>query len=159
VNWSGGGSRRSNVNVNRRPDRNGARRWTLAILVGILCVTVLWACGRKGDPLPARVEKPAAIGGLTVERSPEGFRLGWAPPGAGVVRIRILRSDVAAAPCPGCPKEYRLLTELIPDDAGVMPATYTDRSVQEGAACTYRLVACGPEGVCGEESAEAGIKD
>ncbi len=139
--------------MNRRPDPNGVRPWTIAILVGILVVTVLWACGRKGDPLPARVEAPAAIGGLTVEKSPEGFRLGWAPPGAGVVRIRILRSDLTAAPCPDCPKEYRLLTELIPDDAGVLPVTYTDRSVQEGAACTYRLAGCRPEGVCGEESA------
>ena len=145
--------------MNRRPDRNGTHRWTLAILAAILAVIVLWACGRKGDPLQPRVEAPAAIGGLTVERASEGFRLRWTPPGAGVDRIRILRSDVTNASCPGCPKEYRLLTELIPDDAGVMPVTYTDRTVEEGAACTYRLVACGPEGVCGEESAEAGIKD
>ncbi|HPB70468.1 MAG: hypothetical protein M0P04_01460 [Syntrophales bacterium] len=145
--------------MNRKPDRNGASRWILAILIVILAVTVLWACGRKADPLSPRVEAPAAIGGLTVERFPEGFRLGWAPPGAGVARIRILRSDVTDASCPGCPKESRLITELIPDDDGVLPVTYTDRSVKEGADYTYRLIACGADGVCGDESAETGIKD
>jgi hypothetical protein len=133
-------------------------RWALAGLwIGILFAA---GCGKKGDPIPPRVQLPAAIADLSAASSAEGMILRWSIPFPldGIGSFRILRSDTeAAAACPGCPQDHRTLVQLSVADGrlqrdGGKGIRYFDADVRAGRFYSYRVASCNSRGDCGEAS-------
>ncbi len=123
-------------------------------------------CGKKGDPLPPRVQQPAAVADLHAASVPEGTVLTWSltGPAGGVGSFRILRSraDAGGETCPGCPKEYIPLATLNIGEQrlereGERGFRYLDAEGTTGRSSFYRVSVCDRRGDCGEWSAEAGV--
>lgn len=133
-------------------------RWAVAGLwIGILFVA---GCGKMGDPIPPRVQRPAAIADLSAVSSAEGMVLRWSIPipQDGIRGFRILRSDTdGAKACPGCPQDHRMLVQLSVADGrllrdGEKGIRYIDADVRPGRFYSYRVAGCDPRGDCGEAS-------
>jgi hypothetical protein len=133
-------------------------RWVfVGLWIGIIFVA---GCGKKGDPIPPRVQLPAAIADLGAASLADGIVLRWSVP-VPLERIgsfRILRSDTEAAKaCPTCPQDHRMLVQLPVADSrlqrdGEKGIRYFDADVRPGRFYSYRVVVCDPRGNCGEAS-------
>lgn len=126
------------------------------LLTGILLAA---GCGKKGDPISARVVRPPVIADLGATSQAEGILLGWSMTGPqqGIGGFRILRSDAeAAAACPECPQDHRTLVQLTVADSRLQrdgeAIRYLDAAVRPGRFYSYRVAACDLRGNCGEAS-------
>ncbi|MBA4421543.1 MAG: hypothetical protein C0390_00415 [Syntrophus sp. (in: bacteria)] len=137
------------------------------LLTGLFVLFLFSAgCGKKGDPIPPRIIRPAPIVDLSVVSAEEGILLTWTLPGPlqPIGSFKLLRSETVkgSEACPGCPQEYRpLRTVTVADDrlhrAEERKFSYVDGDVSVGHYYSYRLVVCNPAGVCGAESNPAGL--
>jgi len=141
------------------------RRTTLAVIAVALAMCMSFAaCGRKAPPRPPHLVVPK-VSDLKANPAGNQIQLSWTVPDprADVARTRILKSSlqVEKGDCPGCPRQFEVISELLPPDIkpenGV--AKFTDYNVKVGFLYTYKLALCNSSRICGEESntAEARI--
>ena len=148
---------------------NVGRVWVVIAVVLFLSVA-LPGCGKKGDPVPPRVVLPAAVVDLKAALNPEGIVLNWSMPAgiAAIEKIRILRSEleIAGDECPGCPRRFAVLADLLAGDKRVEREKdgrprFIDFAVKPGWLYTYKVFLCDVYGNCSTDSnqAEAKVKD
>ncbi len=131
------------------------------LATGVLLATLLvTGCGKKGDPLPARLTVPV-VSDLAAGSEAQGVVLTWT-----IVRqageiggFRILRSVTprAADACPGCPQDHRPFRDVALADArltteGHGSFRYVDTEVRGGSYYSYRVAVCDGAGHCGDAS-------
>ncbi len=138
--------------------------WTAVLTVFL---TALYGCGLKRDPVPPGVVLPQAVLKPAAQLTELGISLTWTAPADAVdlTGFRIWRSEieVAGADCPGCPRDYTLLTDLPPgarqlSREGGGKYRYNDYAVRPGRLYTYRIAACYGSGMCSEAADTADIK-
>ncbi len=146
--------------------REDIRRW-LPFLLFLAVVAVFPGCGKKGDPVPAKVVPPGQASDLRAEWNGESIVLSWSVPGEGKSRAevwKILRHDeLQATECPGCPRDFSLLAEIRRGDpryaGGEGKIRFTDGGIREGRVYRYRVVACTAGGTCSGPSETAAMRN
>jgi len=138
----------------------------LPVFALLAAVVVIAACGKKGDPVPAKVVPPAHVSDLRAEWTGEGIGISWSVPGDGKSRVeiwKILRHDeLQATECPGCPRDFSPLAEVRRGDpryaGGEGRIQFTDGGVREGRVYRYRIVACTAGGICSAPTETEGLR-
>lgn len=141
--------------------------------VGIVIVTIIvygglfTGCGKKADPrCPADI-KPAAVSDLGAAIKGSAIELIWTIQGdkEDNSTFRIVRSElnIENGDCPACPRHYNRLVELSFQDEkliwrGRQSVIYCDDNVKGGHLYSYKVLLCGPSGMCSEESNLTEIK-
>lgn len=128
----------------------------LLVIALVLCAAVA-ACGKKAPPRPPHFMIPQ-VSDLKAVASGKAITLSWTitDPKADVARTRVFRSELQTESgfCPGCPRNFELIAELLPGD--LKPenglAKFTDYNVKSGFLYSYKLMLCNSAGICGEES-------
>lgn len=127
---------------------------------------ILPACGKKGDPMPPKVNMPT-VADLGATSGREGILLAWSlnGPTEGVAGFKLVRSEIVEGSevCPGCPQVYRpYVTVPIADERlqreGEKGFRYLDADVKTGSYYFYRISACDRSGHCGDASREAAMR-
>ncbi len=146
--------------------RGDIRRWLTLLL--LLAVTAVFpGCGKKGDPVPAKVVPPGQVSDLRAEWTGEGIGISWSVPGDGKSRVeiwKILRHDeLQATECPGCPRDFSPLAEIRRGDplyaGGEGKIRFTDSGVREGRVYRYRIVACTAGRICSGPAETAAMRN
>lgn len=140
---------------------------TAVAIISVACVVILLAgCGKKGDPICPTEPPPFAVSSVAVEDTGGLIRATWHVSGdaSALRRIRIFRSDVAVdgSTCPGCPREYRSIADMLGDDVSVVRSgddvySFVDTSAKEGFIYSYRVAACSEDGRCATSSESTDI--
>lgn len=128
----------------------------LLVITLVLCAAFA-ACGKKAPPRPSYFVIPQ-VSDLAAVASGKAVTLSWKLPDAkaDVARTRVYRSELQTESgfCPGCPRNFELIAELLPVD--LKPenglAKFTDYNVKVGFLYSYKLALCSSAGICGEES-------
>ena len=128
----------------------------ILVIALVLCAAVA-ACGKKAPPRPLHFVIPQ-VSDLKAVASVKAITLSWTlpDPKAEAARTRIFRSalQTEAGDCPACPRQFELITELLPvelkPENGL--AKFTDYNVKSGFLYSYKLTLCNSAGICGEES-------
>lgn len=127
------------------------------LVIALVLCAVLAACGKKAPPRPPHFVIPQ-VSDLKAVASDKTVTLSWKMPDAqaDVARTRLYRSELQTESgfCPGCPRNFELIAELLPGD--LKPenglAKFTDYNVKNGFLYSYKLALCNSAGICGEES-------
>ena len=127
----------------------------MLIMLAVLGMATLSACGRKGALVPPEALVPAAVTDLTAEQKGERFLLSWTPPtrqsGGGALKeptgFSLLRREVLppAEDCEQCPDAYHAVAEGTPD---YQPAVrrvagryyVDDADLKSGTTYQYKVV-------------------
>lgn len=134
--------------------------WGRLAAAGLLAILLSTGCGKKGDPLPARLTFPV-VNDLAARSGAQGVVLTWTIPRQAdeVGGFRILRSMTprAADACPGCPQDHRPFRDVPLADArltteGRGSFRYLDADVRGGSYYSYRVAVCDGAGHCGDAS-------
>jgi predicted small lipoprotein YifL len=137
------------------------RLFLLILLVAVLCLA---ACGKKGDPLPPERAVPAAAVDFSAREVPGGIQLRWHMPerSGEIHRIRILRREIGMTDsgCADCADQTQVLLDLYSDDPllvreGERSFHYLDATPSPERTYGYRIVLCNVSGYCSEASQEA----
>jgi len=145
--------------------RGDVRRW-LAVFALLAAVVAIAACGKKGDPVPAKVVPPGQVSGLGAAWIGDEVVISWSVPADGKARTelwKISRHDESqATQCPGCPRDFSPLAEVrrgdprYAGDAGGM--RFADGGVRDGRVYRYRIVACTAGGICSGPTETEGLR-
>jgi predicted small lipoprotein YifL len=131
------------------------------LLLLILALLTLSACGKKGALMPPEALVPAAVSDLKVQQSGEAFRISWSAPskekGGRPLRDlagfnlfkRIIAGD--GTDCSTCPDSWQLLAAVDSDNPGETLKSGSafiryDRNIPSGQTSQYRLLALSKSG-------------
>jgi len=139
------------------------------IVAQLLFTSVLFSCGKIGDPIPTDIVFPQVITDLTARAENNTVALKWSMKGRSdrATRIRILRNERdTKVDCPGCFGEYEQLFDGPLSDARFRRVDkesfhYVDGEVRSGKSYNYLILACNDLNYCSEKSnmAETSIQD
>ena len=119
------------------------------LLLLVVCLLVC-GCGVKGNPIPHGLVLPPGITDLTVVQTEGGNKLSWTLSGTSqtVSGITIERSELETVQgsCPGCPREFKVISEKTLRDFSKPVATgefeFLDRNVKQGFLYDYKIKLC-----------------
>jgi len=130
----------------------------LLIVFILILIANIAACGKKGDPVPRQHQPQARISDLTAMAAVDGVLLKWTLKSAPendsegkYFQIWRVTWDLEKDDCPGCPKDYIVLTRAAAADFadkedGPRSYRYLDRSATRGGNYGYRLELGAPGG-------------
>ncbi len=108
-------------------------------LGAMICLTLAFACGKKGDPRAPELAIPRTISNLSARSAPSGISLTWSRPTDYVDGKEISQS------CPDCPVPYRQLTTVNVEDQEKFVKQkqyrFDDQEVRPKAIYRYRISA------------------
>jgi len=124
-----------------------------AVVMGIVCIALFSACGKKSNPIGPPALGPEAVKNLRAVARSGGITLLWKAPAKNtdetplldLESFKIYREEVRFEDrCQKCPKNFRLLFEYAyKGPRGKVPERellyYTDRSVQPGHVYSYKI--------------------
>ena len=134
----------------------------IAVLALSAVLLIAPACGKKGNPLPSGVVKPAGVSRIDGVQTDSGIALKWQKPGkdGDGGTFRIFRREIDDAGCRDCAAEYRIIADVpfSRDAAAGEVCQYNDSSAAPGRRYGYRIAVCGEGGVCSAPSDEVIIR-
>jgi hypothetical protein len=122
------------------------------LLGAMICLTLAFACGKKGDPRAPELAIPRTISNLSARSAPSGISLTWTRPTDYVdgtelkdlASFVIFRKEISQS-CPDCPVPYRQLTTVNVEDQEKFVKQkqyrFDDREVRPKAIYRYRISA------------------
>lgn len=141
----------------------------IPVIVLMLLVSAIGACGRKGEPRAPELATPQTIKNLSARSENTGVVLTWSRPTAYVdgkeltdlTSFVIFRKDLSLS-CPDCPVPYRPLTTVNVEDrerfVKLKQYRFIDDNVQPKAIYRYRVSSQLKDGSLSEPSNEVEIQ-
>ncbi len=133
--------------------------WLAMPIVVIISVAVLFACGRKGPPVPPDRPPLPKISTLAGRLDGDAVTLSWQAEGVGkgVRGYVVLRADKSLADpdCKGCPMVFEKVGE--PGVSAGTETVFFKDTVPDGAAYIYQVQAVGAAGDRGPGSNQVTI--
>jgi hypothetical protein len=124
--------------------KNGRRSGETVAAALVVCLSALFGCGRKAEPMPAELVRPRPIANLTAHVLAEGVRLEWTRPDkyVGGRRLDDLGGFLVFRGQPG--EESAQVGEVaVADRERFQPEkkyAYVDKAAARGAVYYYRVV-------------------
>ncbi len=139
------------------------------VIVLMLLVSAIGACGRKGEPRAPELATPQTIKNLSARSDNTGIVLTWSRPTAYVdgkeltdlTSFVIFRKDLSLS-CPDCPVPYRPLTTVNVEDrerfVKLKQYRFIDDNVQPRTIYRYRVSSQLKDGSLSEPSNEVEVQ-
>ncbi|ACM19488.1 lipoprotein, putative [Geotalea daltonii FRC-32] len=142
----------------------------LKILIPIIIIFLLSACGKKGPLVPPEALVPAAVADLHVAQKGDFFQLSWSQPTkeagggrlTGLAGFELFRREVLppAEDCEQCQTAYRLLKKVDLDYLRVVDRLgnlllVNDNGVETGKTYQYKVISRKKDGTPSPESNRA----
>jgi hypothetical protein len=139
------------------------------VIVLMVLVSAVGACGRKGEPRAPELATPQTIKNLSARSDNNGIVLTWSRPTAYVdgkeltdlTSFVIFRKDLSLS-CPDCPVPYRPLTTVNVEDrerfVKLKQYRFIDENVQPKTFYRYRVSSQLKDGSLSEPSNEVEVQ-